>query len=65
MFMRLWGSALLLLGLSVIAEGSFHLLQRDSGLPRWLYVALGVVLVVRGLYLTWPFHKQPPADGAA
>ncbi len=62
--MRLWGFAMLVLGLLVIAEGSFRLLQRDTGPPRWIYVALGVLLVVRGLYLTWPFRKQPPADGA-
>jgi len=58
MISQLWGVALLTLGVLVIADGFLGIVQHNTGMIRWLYIALGVVLVFRGFYLWWPFRKK-------
>ena len=55
------GIVLFVLGLMVIADGLFGFIQRNTGLTRWLYIGLGALLVVRGLYVWRPF-KKPNKD---
>ncbi|MDZ7288337.1 MAG: hypothetical protein ONB44_00185 [candidate division KSB1 bacterium] len=51
---QIWGIALFVLGLMVIADGLLGFVQKNTGLMRWIYLALGAWLVVRGLYVWWP-----------
>ena len=51
---QLWGISLLMLGLLVIMDGYIQYIQQQSGTMRWIYIALGVLLVIRGFYLWWP-----------
>lgn len=55
---QIWGIALFALGSLVVADGLLGFVQQNIGATRWLYIGLGAVLVVRGLYVWWPFHKQ-------
>lgn len=58
MLNHIWGATMLLLGLLVVADGYLQYLHKTTGPLRWLYVFLGVVLVLRGIYLSWPFTKR-------
>lgn len=62
MMTRIWGMALFMLGLLVVAEGSFQILQKNTGFTRWLYIGLGLVLVVRGIMVSWPSTKKSSDD---
>lgn len=64
MMTRIWGMALLMLGLLVVAEGSFQILQKNTGFTRWLYIGLGLFLVVRGIMVSWPSRKKSSEDEA-
>jgi threonine/homoserine/homoserine lactone efflux protein len=55
---QIWGMALFVLGALVIADGLAGFVQTHSGVMRWIYVGLGVLLVGRGLFVWWPFRKQ-------
>jgi hypothetical protein len=52
------GIILLALGLMVIADGLFGFIHRNTGMMRWLYIGLGAVLVVRGIYVWQILRKQ-------
>lgn len=54
---QIWGIALLVLGALVVADGLAGFVQQNTGMLRWLYIGLGALLVVRGLYYWWPFQK--------
>jgi hypothetical protein len=54
----IWGITLLVLGLLVIADGLFGFIQRHTVTMRWLYIALGALLIVRGLYVWWTSRQQ-------
>jgi threonine/homoserine/homoserine lactone efflux protein len=54
----IWGIALFALGIVVIADGVLGFIQRNTGLTRWIYIGLGAVLVLRGLYVWWSFRQQ-------
>ena len=58
MISQIWGVALLLLGLLVIADGYLQYIQQNTGFYRWVYIGLGVFLVIRGLYLWSPFSRR-------
>jgi hypothetical protein len=55
---QIWGIALFALGSLVIADGLLGLVQQNTGTTRWIYIGLGAFLVVRGLFVWWPFRKQ-------
>jgi hypothetical protein len=55
---QIWGMALFVLGALVVADGLAGFVQKNSGVVRWVYVGLGAVLVIRGLYYWWPFRKS-------
>ena len=55
---QIWGIALFALGSLVIADGLLSFVQKNTGAIRWLYVGLGAVLVIRGLYVWRSFHKH-------
>jgi hypothetical protein len=55
---QIWGVALFALGLLVIADGLFRVVQQNIGMVRWIYMGLGAFLVVRGIYVWWPFGKR-------
>ncbi|GEM_PF-5164315 len=55
---QIWGMALFVLGALVIADGLAGFVQTNTGMMRWIYVGLGALLVVRGLFVWWPFRKQ-------
>lgn len=48
---QIWGAALFLLGLLVVADGLFGLVQQNTGMIRFVYMGLGIILVIRGLFL--------------
>lgn len=55
---QIWGMALFALGALVVADGVVGFVQKNTGMLRGLYIALGVLLVGRGLYYWWRFQKQ-------
>jgi hypothetical protein len=55
---QIWGMALFVLGALVVADGLAGFVQKNSGVLRWIYVGLGAVLVIRGLYYWWPFRQS-------
>ena len=55
---QIWGMALFVLGVLVVADGLAGFVQKNTGLLRWIYVGLGALLVVRSLFIWWPFRKE-------
>lgn len=60
MIAQLWGVTLMTLGLLVITDGYLGIVQQNTGLLRWLYMSLGLVLVIRGFMIMWPFFRPAP-----
>jgi hypothetical protein len=54
--------ALFVLGLLVVADGLLGVVQQNTGTIRLIYIGLGAFLVVRGLYVWWPFGRQRKDD---
>jgi threonine/homoserine/homoserine lactone efflux protein len=52
------GFVLLGLGAFVIADGVASFIQKNTGAIRWIYIGLGAVLIVRGLFVLRPFRKN-------
>lgn len=59
---QIWGMALFVLGLLVVADGLLGVVQQNTGTIRLIYIGLGAFLVVRGLYVWWPFGRQRKDD---
>jgi hypothetical protein len=55
---QIWGMALFVLGALVVADGLAGFVQKNIGMIRWIYIGLGALLVVRGLFSWWPFRKN-------
>jgi len=55
---QIWGMALFVFGVLVVADGLAGFVQKNTGLLRWIYVGLGALLVGRGLFTWWPFRKN-------
>jgi len=51
------GMVLLTLGALVIADGLAGFLQKNVGVVRWIYIGLGTLLVVRGIFVWWPSRQ--------
>ena len=59
---QIWGVALFVLGLLVAATGLLDVVQMKADIYRWIYIGLGAYLVVRGLYVWWPFSRKKNSD---
>lgn len=58
---KLWGVTMLTLGLLVVADGYLQIVRQSEGTFRGLYIALGVLLFVRGLILFQTTRKKSKA----
>jgi hypothetical protein len=59
---QIWGVALFVLGLLVITDGVLGVLQQNTGTMRMLYIGLGALLVVRGLFTWWSSIRRRKED---
>lgn len=62
MSQKLWGVTLFTLGMLVIADGYLQIVRQSQGAFRWVYIALGVLLIVRGLILFQTVKKKSRAS---
>ena len=58
MFRPLKGIILFAFGIFAVADSLLGIVQKSSGPVRWVYLVLGLYLVVRGLFIMKPFAKE-------